>query len=70
MADRSGKQLRPGDIVEVVQMDDPYYRFLVGVRGVVLMIPEEAADTQVFLVLDNTRVPNISTQQAWVAKVE
>lgn len=70
MADRNGEALQVGDVVEIVNMDDPAYKYLEGVRGVVHMIPEEAAETQVFIVLDHKSVPAISTHQAWVAKVE
>lgn len=74
MADVNGKALEAGDIIEIVHMDDPMYVFLVGVRGVVHEVPGEdhgeSHETQVFVVLDHPQIPAISTQQAWVAKVE
>jgi hypothetical protein len=76
MADANGAALAVGDRVEIVQMDDSAYLFLISAQGVVDHIPEEAADTQVTVLLDPNdllaralRVPGLSTQQAWVKKI-
>jgi len=76
MADANGAALAVGDRVEIVQMDDPAYFFLISAQGVVEHIPEEASDTQVTVMLDANdplaralRVPGLSTQQAWVKKI-
>lgn len=75
MADANGAALAVGDRVEIVQMDDPVYLFLVGAQCVVDHIPEEAEATerQVTLLLDASdprakRVFGLSTQQAWVKR--
>lgn len=70
MADVNGNKLVAGDIVEVVNMDDPVYRFLVGVRGVIEQIPPDLEDEQAIIVLQSEAVPGLSTHQSWVKKVE
>lgn len=74
MADVNGQRLAEGDRVEIVQMDDPSYRWLVGERGVVAHIPDDEAtrETQVSVLLDTPQagVPGLSTHQAWVKKLE
>jgi len=74
MADANGAALAVGDRVEIVQMDDPPYLYLVGAQGVIDHIPEEAGDTQVTMILDASdprakSVFGLSTQQAWVKKI-
>lgn len=73
MADVNGQQLNVGDAVEIVQMDDPAYRWLVGERATVAHIPDDDnRETQVSILLDTPQagVPGLSTHQAWVKKIE
>ncbi len=70
MADVNGAKLVVGDIIEIVNMDDPTYQFLVGVRGVVDHIPPDLEEEQVIVLLQNAAVPGVSTHQSWVKKVE
>ena len=72
MADVNGARLEVGDRVEIVHMDDPLLGFLVGAQGEVHVLPTDddpVREDQVFLTLDSTAIPAISTQQAWVRKV-
>lgn len=73
MADVNGQQLNVGDAVEIVQMDDPAYRWLIGQAAHVAHIPDDDnRETQVSILLDTPQagVPGLSTHQAWVKKVE
>ena len=77
MADVNGQQLNVGDAVEIVQMDDPVYRWLIGERATVAHIPEDETnpairETQVNILLDTPQagVPGLATHQAWVRKIE
>lgn len=77
MADVNGQPLAVGDAVEIVQMDDPAYRWLVGQAAHVAHIPDDPTnptirEAQVIITLDTPQagVPGLSTHQAWVRKVE
>lgn len=70
MADVDGTVLGEGDIVEIINMDDPAYKFLEGERGVVHHLPPEGGDTQAIVLLQRQDVPGLSTQQVWLRKVE
>jgi hypothetical protein len=72
MADAQGQQLNVGDVVEIVQMDDPAYRWLVGERASVAHIPDDDnREKQVIITLDRPQagVTGLSTHQVWVAKI-
>jgi hypothetical protein len=72
MADANNQRLEVGDVVEIVQMDDAAYRWLLGERATVAHIPDDDnREQQVSILLDTPQagVPGLSTHQAWVRKV-
>jgi hypothetical protein len=72
MADVDGNRLAVGDRVEIVAMDDPMNKHLIGVQGVVDTLPgddDPVREDQAFLVLDHSTIPALSTQQSMLRKL-